>query len=224
MLCFPCLQFLFLEERWRRHPFFVQAAAGMARCWLRLYLNPSLRDDGSKKYGGYTQEEWDALPPGEKKKAKQKMKREQMKKKKAEEANQVPDKDKDESDKPTNKKVDEDAEGKLYLKEEEPLQKAYTLSSELVKYAPDVAESQALAAHVASLRQKPLQAIKHLKAFNSTEGDVSHLSPGEIAEAVRNCIESAQKDGDLSETTLEVIKEHNSSIDDTIHKLKSLSL
>lgn len=217
------LQFLFLEERWRRHPFFVQAASGMARCWLRLHLDPSLAGDSSQENGEYTEAEWAAMSAAEKKKAKQKLRKEKAKKKKGEEAGKTPENDTEDAENKAKKKTDDDAEGKSYLKEENPLQKAYEVVCELVKNAPDVAETQALAAHVAALRNKPLQAIKHFRDLKSSRGDVSHLSPDKIAQAVKETVEKAERDSILAEETLEMIREYG-DLEQLTSGLQSLSL
>eukprot|EP01138_Halocafeteria_seosinensis_P012705 gb/GECG01012981.1/.p1 GENE.gb/GECG01012981.1/~~gb/GECG01012981.1/.p1 ORF type:complete len:840 (+),score=142.50 gb/GECG01012981.1/:1-2520(+) len=219
------IDFLFLEERWRRHPFFVQAASGMARCWLRLHLDPSLKRDVSRENGEYTEEEWAAMSASEKKKAKQKMRKEKAKKKKNEDSNKATENETEDSEnKAKNKKTDDDAEGKSYLKEENPLQKAYEVVCELVKNAPDVAETQALAAHVAALRNKPLQAIKHLRDLKSSTGDISHLSPEKIAQVVNETVKNAQEDSNLSEATLEMIREYSGDIEQITSGLQSISV
>ncbi|KAK6795857.1 hypothetical protein RDI58_009312 [Solanum bulbocastanum] len=166
------VEMLKFQDRLHSHAYFRKAASGAIRCYLKLYDSPlksaSEEDDAMSK-----------LPPSQKKKLKQKLRKAEARAKKdaevkIEESNAT---SATKSGKRHVKPVDPDPHGEKLIQTEDPLAEASKYLKLLLKHSPDFLETHLLSFDVNMRKQKillALQAIKHLMRLDADDPK-SHL-------------------------------------------------
>ncbi|XP_009778993.1 N-terminal acetyltransferase A complex auxiliary subunit NAA15 [Nicotiana tabacum] len=166
------VEMLKFQDRLHSHAYFRKAACGAIRCYLKLYDSPL-------KSASEEDDEMSKLPPSQKKKLKQKLRKAEARAKKEadvknEESNAA---NVTKSGKRHVKPVDPDPHGEKLIQIEDPLAEASKYLKLLLKHSSDCLETHLLSFEVNMRKQKillALQAIKYLMRLDADDPK-SHL-------------------------------------------------
>ncbi|KAK4719220.1 hypothetical protein R3W88_017558 [Solanum pinnatisectum] len=166
------VEMLKFQDRLHSHAYFHKAASGAIRCYLRLY-------DCPPKSAAEEDDEMSKLPPSQKKKLRQKLRKAEARAKKdAEVKTEEPSSTSvAKSGKRQVKPVDPDPYGEKLVQIEDPLVEATKYLKLLLKHSSDCLETHLLSFEVNMRKQKillALQAVKHLLRLDA-ENPKSHL-------------------------------------------------
>lgn len=162
------IEMLKFQDRLHSHAYFRKAAAGIIRCYMKLYDSPS-------KSTAEEDEEMSKLPASQKKKLKQKQRKAEARaKKEAEVKTEEASVNVSKSGKKNVKPVDRDPRGEKLLQVEAPLLEATKYLKLLQKHSPDFVETHFLSFQLNMRKQKillALQAVKQLLRLDAENPD-----------------------------------------------------
>ncbi|KAJ4296687.1 hypothetical protein N0V90_006735 [Kalmusia sp. IMI 367209] len=210
------------EDHLRNHPFFTRAALSAVDLYIRLHDNPDLVRDGKP--------DLDKLEPAERKKALKKLQKEQEKAKKAEADRKAAAAAKAtaKSEDGEIKKEDTDPQGEKLLQTKEPLEAALRFLRPMLELSPRNIDAQNIGFQVYLRRNKPLLALKCLRAASALDPESARVHENAIlyrqyldtlqepltepiAEAINQDFKSPAPKADLKAINDGFLKKHSQS-------------